>query len=416
MAKKYKIVRGSHLYRKNGVSPFKVIFGILLVAGLFAAGWFLYEPVYNFVMGIDIIPDQPQSAQSSQAEPSEQSQAEDPAVPTTPAHPEELVTVYLPPEVVQNTASRGSVISDLPAEVNTILIDIKTTDGILQYQSRLPVATGSELISPDAPELDVFVDEASQAGYMVIGRVWAFEDHTAAFYLDGAQVMYGETEYTWIDNSVDLGGQSWLNPYSDLAQSYISDIVSEVMDMGVQGIVLDGVQFPTGVGLNLAGYGETEDIPRSEVLGEFAGEISQLVQSREGIGCWNAFEATELINPDIDELYGPYGGDVQGIADEGELFLNVMPVQLGIGSDDMPAPVTTPGITVAQLLERANIQGDTSRVMPLLQAYTDTNLAAEFNTTYGAEQVAEQTEAAHAWGAVNVAYYNPVGTYVLEGN
>ncbi len=409
MAKKNKIVRGKSLYRRGHISPVKILVIAALATGLFAVGWFLYEPIYSLIMGIDILPQEP-SESSSDTQP-DQSQSEQTVQPDTPMYPEDITMAYLPPEVVRDEQLLLEAMGELPSNVNALLIDIKDSSGILHYQSRLPVAASGELIAPEAGELAEVTAVISDAGYVVVGRVWAFEDHTAANYLTGAQVMYQETEYTWIDDSVDLGGQSWLNPYSELAQGYIADIVTEAMGMGVEGIVLDGVQFPTGVGLNLAGYGDTGELARSEVLGVFAQEIDDIVKRWDGVGCWRYFEADELMTPDTDELYGPYGGDVQSLVADAELMINVMPIQLGTGGDTLPAPVTTPGTTVDYILNSIDIIPQKSRVMTMLQAYTDPELASEFNISYTSQQIEEQTDAVNQWGARDIAYYNPDGEY-----
>ena len=57
-------------------------------------------------------------------------------------------------------------------------------------------------------------------------------------------VHYNKTQMIWLDNEASKGGKPWLNPYSQTAQNYLLEVVKEVKNLGVDAILLDGVQLP----------------------------------------------------------------------------------------------------------------------------------------------------------------------------
>ena len=63
-----------------------------------------------------------------------------------------------------------------------------------------------------------------------------------------------DSPVNWIDDSKANGGKPWLNPNDKEAQDYIIALVEEAAGNGLGAILLDGVQFPEGVSLNLATY------------------------------------------------------------------------------------------------------------------------------------------------------------------
>ena len=59
MGKDFKVMRRRHSYRSGRPAPAQVILTVLIAAALFAAGWFLYQPTYNWIMEL-AQPDEPE--------------------------------------------------------------------------------------------------------------------------------------------------------------------------------------------------------------------------------------------------------------------------------------------------------------------------------------------------------------------
>ena len=76
MKKEFKVMRKKYSYRSGRTVFFRVLVTVVAAAVLFAAGWFLYQPAYNWIMGLTL----PQKEQPSQVEQVvEEPQPQDPA-------------------------------------------------------------------------------------------------------------------------------------------------------------------------------------------------------------------------------------------------------------------------------------------------------------------------------------------------
>jgi len=129
MSKNFKIIRKKHSYRSGRSSLLRAVVIIVIAAALFAAGWFLYQPAYNWVMGLA----QPEEEQSSQAEPVvEQQPQEEPRQPepVPENRTEELCAVWIPAEAAANAAALEKALGDLPGDpVNAVVLELKDAKG-----------------------------------------------------------------------------------------------------------------------------------------------------------------------------------------------------------------------------------------------------------------------------------------------
>ena len=415
MKKEFKVIRKKHSYRSRNNLLLRVISTILIIAVLFAAGWFLYQPAYNWIMGLA----QPEQEQSSQPEQAEEQQPE--AEPQQPEPvpenwSEELRAVWVPAEVSANGAALEKYLNDLPGDpVNAVVLELKDAKGRVNYQSGNQTVALAGAQAAQAFDLAAVTEKLHQNGYLVLGRIHAFEDSTATAVLDEGKVRYLGTEYAWLDNSAAEGGKAWLNPYAQQAQDYIAALSAEALGFGVDGIVLDGLQFPTGFSLNLADYGATSEVSRPDVLNRFAERIEKLVEAKGGVGCWIYMEAAELTLPEEMGQLGPYGGNAAQVVQNRQVMVNVMPAYFGIGREmgiTLPqSPVANPAATVAAALKGLGLSNDKAQVTPVLQAYTASDIASEFNLAYGREEVEQQIDAALDFGAVSVVLFDPSGEY-----
>ena len=143
-------------------------------------------------------------------------------------------------------------------------------------------------------------------------RLHAFKDALAPEADRDMAVHYYDTETYWLDNSPELGGKKWLNPYSDKAQEYILSLIEELCDMGFETVLLDSVQFPSGMALDKAGYGEAaKTVTKSQLLSDFVKKAQQAAEAKGAqlIVCTD----TEWLAPgaEINNNY-LYGGSPSG--------------------------------------------------------------------------------------------------------
>jgi hypothetical protein len=335
-------------------------------------------------------------------------------MPENPA--QEMQAVWIPAAAAANSTVLESYLSTLPGDpVNTVVLELKDAKGRVFYQSGVEAVKLSGAQTDGALDLAAAVQLLHQKGYTVLAKLHAFEDSTATAVLEEGKVYYAGTGFGWLDNSASAGGKAWLNPYAQQAQDYIAELAAEVLALGVDGIVLDGVQFPTGYSLEFADYGDTKGISRPQVLSNFVARIEALVENNEGVGCWLYMDAAELYRPEEMGELGPYGGQAKQVVKDHNLMVNVMPIHFGIGQETgltLPAvPLQNPGETVAAVLRQLDLPVDSAMVMPVLQAYTAAEIAVEFNLVYNREEVDQQVDAAMQWGARSVVLYDPSGAY-----
>ncbi len=422
MAKNHKIKRYNNIYRVSGKRKAAKTAGILLLVGLLAAvGWFLYPPVYDFILsygqaGKVPLPPEPSESSSLSQQPSSGSQSE-----TLPPAQEpdegQLKMAYVPHNVAANAATLDSYINALPkGYINTVVLDLKNQQGQVLYATGVAAATRSKAVVADAYSLADVVQHFKAAGIQVVGRFWAFKDHYAPLALYDASVKYLGTEYNWLDNSVESGGKPWLNPHHPEAQQYLLSLVDESLNAGVSGIVMAGVQFPEGYSLEKADYGTTA--PRSEALAAFMAKVQQQVAAKDGIGCWGYFSAPTLLAPPEGKL-GPYGESLTTLTRSAGLIVEVMPALFGAelalpGGPAIAAPITKPYETVKAVLAAAGVDGSGQPVVPVVQAYTQQGYAAAYNLTYTKAQVDAQLKAAAEQGLESgYLLYSPTGDYAL---
>lgn len=148
--------------------------------------------------------------------------------------------IYIENEILED-------ISDLSASLdnakkngfNAVMLDFKNQNGELAYKSdKLNVTNKLNKID------NIIIEKIKSEGFMIIGRIYCFEDTVAPQRLNA--YIYENIEKTeiWFDNSAILGGRVWLDPTNTRAQNYICDIIKEVTKMGADCVYLESVQFP----------------------------------------------------------------------------------------------------------------------------------------------------------------------------
>lgn len=267
--KRYKVRH----YRSRIYNPIrgKIIKGALVavvVACLFAIGWFSYEPLMEVINEKNKVIIE---------------QEEIPEKPQEPAFvPEEVefleketVAVTVPEEVLYSAIDFHGFLKSLGEDVTAVVIDMKTKNGTVTYLSDQVSVINAGAFDEKAINLSARIKTAKNLGFDVITRIYAFEDSTAPYNATDMAIRYGSADgILWLDDSVDNGGKPWLNPYSDTAQKYIIDIIYDAVDGGADAILLEGIRFPENEGMEYAYFGVgTEEVSRAEILSQFAKRV-----------------------------------------------------------------------------------------------------------------------------------------------
>ncbi len=458
MKRTKKIKRYNRIYRsgKHRVSALQVILVTVGCLALFFVGFSVIGPVSDYLSGrLDPAPSStpmvPVSNTSSEENPSEASSDAGTGTDTA-TH-----SAYLPASAVQNQAGVDTLISEFQAlGINNVVIELKDEEGILYYDSQVEAAQKAGVISANAVDLTAVVERFASAGITVTAKLHAFQDDPAAKYLGGlsgssdavvrykgdtsyvwvdaavnnggkraklhafqddpaakylgglsgssdAVVRYkGDTSYVWVDAAVNNGGKRWLNPYSDAAQKYITDLAGELVSMGCTNILLDSVQFPTGEALNMTDYGSKQDtMTKQEALQGFVLSLDQKLSEK---GAKLIVEVPAIAAVEIQE--DQYGGTVLSLGAQ-YLALDLMPSELEnaitIGDQVLSPSTRDPAEIVRVLLKQIQANLGNSSVTELI--------AVLEKGDYTQEQVEAQETAARENGVESYLLYNENGDY-----
>ena len=147
--------------------------------------------------------------------------------------------------LLSNPANLDSTIKSLKSSgINAVIIDFKDEDGFIHYKSSIEKLKDSEILSKAQENAPTAIKKLQSAGINVIARVYCFKDPQMPRVDRLTAALYGDTKSLWLDNDPKKGGKPWLNPYSKEATDYLNAVVKEVAALGVDAVMLDGVQFP----------------------------------------------------------------------------------------------------------------------------------------------------------------------------
>ncbi len=423
MAKDFKIKRyGYDRQHKKKQNLKKALLTLAAVAAAGLVGWFLYEPVYNFVTGFELPQLSPAEPSSPSQTPGEENPPEEPSssqLPEEPGSSQEGLPgtmAYLPTALLADPTGLSARLEELKAQgIQGVVFDLKSPEGIVLYQSSLEIVADNLAQGAGAYDLEAAVTAIKAAGLTPVGRLWAFRDRTSTAIMYDAAVKYMDSNINWIDNSQAAGGKPWLNPNSTQAQDYILALIGEAGAKGVPAVILEGMQFPEGYSLELATYGTQGPVDKSGILADFAAKARE---AGEAAGCQVWPVVSLAATTGVYEV--PYGSDPAKILEAaGCGVINVQPEQFGAGVATeqltLSNPALDPYLTVKTGLEASEevLEGE-AELAVMVQAYTSTTLPEGSNKAYGSQEIADQVRAAEEAGIERIFYYNPSGIYVLS--
>ena len=303
-----KIKRYGSIYgRSNGSFIMLLIMSVgVIVFGV--AGWFLYTPVYNFIMGLG---EESPIVIKPSASDSHLSQDNNTAI-----HPgaaldknNEMAAIYIPAEKLHDSEYLSSTLSSAAgAGLNTVVTAAKDASGKVLYKSVNGIASAAGVSAENVYDAAEIADAVKEKGLSPAVLLHTFKDSLAPTAQRDMAVHYYDTDIYWFDNSPELGGKPWLDPYSESARKYLLEIIEELAESGFETIFLDSVQFPAGVGLDKAGFADENGKSKTEVLNEFIKE-AEAIANQAGckiILCSN----TDFMAPGAEnENNWLYGGD-----------------------------------------------------------------------------------------------------------
>lgn len=211
---------------------------------------------------------------------------------------------FLPEEKISDTKYVKKLISKIKRyDAKSVVIGFKTKDGHLAYSSKSSCTIGVDCALYDNETVRKNLSLFKSKNIDVIAQIYCFEDPLMSSANSDLAVKYLDTDVSWLDDTEEDSGKTWLNPYSKKARNYLLDVIDEVSSFGVSGFILRSVSFPDKGSSDTAGYpGEKEKSQRNDVLLEFIKSVKEKVSPDHFV----------LISQNVDDTLGGNEGSLFG--------------------------------------------------------------------------------------------------------
>lgn len=411
MAKKYKIRRNPKWRHKSTFkarpNPVGIALSVLLLGGLVALGFYIYEPVYDFIVNYSFTRVEEESSASESSEPEPDPDPE-PEPDPEPVMQQGIHAVYMPPAIAADAQQRTQFIEKLSgADFNAVMLDTKDNLGNVLFASTNPLAAEWSAVATNAIDLAAVAQQLSDAGLSLVVRQSVFCDQLAARANRDNAMGYRDTEWLWLDAAQESGGKPWLNPYSPQARQYNIDLALEAAQMGAAMVLFDNPSFAPGSG-DYASYGEFDTTKgRLGILNEFIETATGALRAQNArlgvyVGGILATQSAEF-NGFITQLHAT------------DVVVGAQPNQWGGGDYaveglSIRTPLQTPGAAVGAAVEYIKLQYAASSYISQDGRQFSAVLQGAGMT---AEQTAEQITAAVAAGCADYILLSDDGQYAI---
>lgn len=301
-------------------------------------------------------------------------------------------------------------------EVNSIVIDIKETDGIVLFEG-IDIADRMGISRDYIPDIRGLIKRLKEKNIYVIGRMVTFKDDFAAEKFPQLGIILEDgTIFSERSDAI-----KWLNPYNKNTWSYEVSIAKGAAMLGFDEIQFDYFRFPTSSKINNARFGDTGGLSKTEIITEFAKyAVSQLKPYGVKVSV-DVYGTIVLSSTDADIV----GQDYISLC---KIFDYVSPMpypsHFNEGSLGIDYPDLYPYDTIYKFLVKSNeklagVEGIKAEIRPWLQDFTAPWIA--HYQKYEAQQVREQIQACYdagisSWMLWGSGGWNSEGALLPETN
>lgn len=273
MARHRKIKRHTYSYRtrkRRRRNLMRALTCLLILAALILIG-------YSVALSLERLsePSAP-SEESSQTEtiPSETSKEPESSVPSSEPEPEPepedlaVRAVLMPHDIMMDAAGRADFLENIDKErYNTVVLPLKDQSGRIWYQTEVSHAAVCGALSENALDAKALLAEIEANDLDPAAMIWSLQDDWASHAMYHTSYMYqNDPDVTWLDNSADMGGKSWMNPYLPATQEYLCALTSELSTLGFEEIFVFGNQYPNTGNQWGMGLGSQNGLSQADAL------------------------------------------------------------------------------------------------------------------------------------------------------
>jgi hypothetical protein len=286
-------------------------------------------------------------------------------------------------------------------KIDTVELDIKDEDGVIGYNSRVPLAqqagAGSKIY-----DLKATIDELHKANIRVVGRIVAFRDPKLA------QWAWNSGRHDMVIQAAD--GQPYASTYGKISftnfanpdvRKYNIDIATEAAKAGFDDILYDYIRRPDGP-LPRMSFPGLEGTPEDSIS-SFIADTRKAVRAEGSYLGISVFGIAATRPKEIAQ-------DVGAIARSSDYVAPmVYPSHWAKGEYNVANPNAQPYDIVVRSLKdfQAKSDGTAAKVVPWLQDFS-------LGVHYGVPEVAAQIKGTFDDGIQSFLLWNPGCTYTAE--
>jgi hypothetical protein len=305
--------------------------------------------------------------------------------------------IYLRAAVVADGANFQNVLNLISVtELNTVVIDLKDSNGWTYYDSKNPLARPAPDGKGKIPNLPAVVKSLKEKDIYTIARISVFQDASLTDVKPEWAIKSRITGKLWADSA----RFNWANPYLKEVWDYNIDLAREAAASGFDEIQFAFVQFPASGQIADIDYGRSSNT-ESRVL-SINGFLKEANLQLNKLG---VFVSVEVMGQSVLESGDlGIGQDISQIADQVDYISPVLfPSYFGANSFGFANPATQPYEVINKSLTyaRTKLEGKRAQMRPWLQdfsaegsTYNAPEVRAEIQAT---EDVATNNKAVASW-------------------
>lgn len=248
--------KGRKIYKtkeKNyyGKSPvgkaFHVGLTVLLIGGIFFIGFSVAGPLINYAKqkGDTATTTAPTFEEELVTDTNGELVTQEDTTTVTPFNIERFKAYSLSTMDIVDADTLKKALKRIPADgkIEYIEVPLKEAGGNIYYATNNYYATSSGIVMGAMKPKDI-ANTIISAGYKPVAHISTFYDNVVPMYFQDMSYLTYADGSLWIDNSAEAGGKPWLNPFSEKAVNYNTDIVDEVTSAGFVRVVCSDFVFP----------------------------------------------------------------------------------------------------------------------------------------------------------------------------
>lgn len=191
-----------------------------------------------------------------------------------------LKVAYMPVSVLTNDETLNSYLDKIKAlGYNSVVVELKDEVGTIYYKTSNELALSVGAVAENAVlDIKASCEKIKAKGIVPIAQINAFKDKTAAKSAEAKILYTGQAGWSWLDAE---NGKPWLNPYSSVAQQYITSLSCELAGFGFENILVSNITFPQVSYLMYADFGPFEQsISHRDILAQYTSALKEALNQK----------------------------------------------------------------------------------------------------------------------------------------